>query len=130
MLRAVILNDQITPYRLRLFEGLRAAGIDATVLYSARRLPGYDWHIPESLGFPHRVLHSAILRLRRPPYNDPRLIAINPTLFSEIARLDPDVVVGYSFSLPAWTAFVYARLRGKKFVSWSTDTLHSERHLR
>src|SRR6188474_454816 len=102
-MRAVVLNDQITPYRLRLFEGLRAAGIDTTVLYSTRRLPGQDWQIDAPSGFAHRVLPHLVLRLRRPPYNEPRLIAVNPTLFTELVRLNPDVVVGYAFSLPAWT---------------------------
>jgi glycosyltransferase involved in cell wall biosynthesis len=57
------------------------------------------------------------------------VILVNPTLWWRLVRLRPDAVVGYAYSVPTWTAFAYARLFRKRFISWATDTLYSERHI-
>lgn len=127
--RVVILDDHITHYRIPLFSYLAGQSIQLTVLYCARNLSPNQLTLPSELGYDHRVLPGFVLRLTRPPYVEPRNVLLNPTLPWELARLGPAVVVGYSFSIPTWIAFAYARLFGKVFVSWSGDTLHTERLL-
>jgi glycosyltransferase involved in cell wall biosynthesis len=128
-LRVVILNDLNRLYRLPLFEWLSRQGLDLKVLYCSKDVRKQGWQIPEQLPFPHEILAGFALRLRRPPYDDPRIIIFNPGLFIRLLRLNPDVVVGYAYSIPAVTAFVYAKLFRKGFISWSSDTLHAERYL-
>jgi len=129
MPRLVVLDDHITPYRIPLFTRLHRENVDLRVLYCTARLPDREWDIPRGLPFPHEILPNLQLRLRRPPFGEPRVILVNPTLWWRLVRLRPDVVVGYAYSLPTWTAFAYARCFGKKFISWSTDTLHTERYI-
>ncbi len=127
--RVIILDDHITHYRIPLFTYLAQQPIQLTVLYCARNLAPNQLALPHELPFDYRVLPGLVLRLSRPPYVEPRNILLNPTLPWELARLRPDAVVGYSFSIPTWIAFGYTRLVGKGFVSWSGDTLHTERYL-
>jgi glycosyltransferase involved in cell wall biosynthesis len=129
LLRVVILNDMIRQHRLPLFQWLSQQGLDLKVLYCSKDVRKRGWKIPEQLPFPHEILAGFALRLRRPPYDEPRIIIFNPGLFIRLLRLNPDVVVGYAYSVPAMTAFVYAKLFRKGFISWSSDTLHSERYL-
>lgn len=128
MPHTVILNDHITPYRLSLFRRLSAL-VDLTILYNTRRLPDVSLAIAEPLGFPHRVLPGKVIALKRPPFNDPRYIFLNPTLLFDLIRLNPRVVVGYAYSISCWTALLYARLFRKRFISWSNETLFTERYL-
>lgn len=128
-MKLVVLDDHVTPYRIPLFARLSQHVASLTVLYCARRLQERRWEVPADLPYDHQFLPAIPIRLRRPPYDDPRTILVNPTLFTHLIRLKPDVVVGYSFSVPAITAFLYARTRSIGYVSWSTDTLHTERYL-
>jgi glycosyltransferase involved in cell wall biosynthesis len=124
-----IIEDQVTPYRLPLFREIQSRVGELHVLFCSPRLQERQWDLPADLPANFEVLPNLALRLRRPPYGEPRTILFNPTLFPRLMRLRPDVVVGYAFSLPAQTAFAYAKLFGRGFVSWSTDTLHTERYL-
>ena len=127
--RVVILDDHITHYRIPLFTYLARQSIQLTVVYCARNIAPNQPALPNELAFDHRVLPGFVLRLTRPPYVEPRNVLLNPTLLWELARLRPDTVVGYSFSIPTWISFAYARVLGKGFISWSGDTLHTERYL-
>lgn len=127
--RVVILDDHITPYRIPIFARLQQEGMDLRVLYCSARLPERQWEIPKGLPYPYEILPNLQIRLRRAPFGEPRVILVNPTMGLRLLRLRPDVVVGYAYSLPAWTAFAYAHLFGKRFISWSTDTLHTERYI-
>jgi glycosyltransferase involved in cell wall biosynthesis len=127
--RLVVLDDHITPYRIPIFTRLQLEEVDLRVLYCSARLPDRQWEIPKGLPYPYEILPNLQIRLRRAPFGERRIILFNPTLAWRLLRLWPDVVVGYAYSLPTWTAFAFARLFGKRFISWSTDTLHTERHI-
>ena len=127
--RLVVLDDHITPYRVPIFTRLQHEDVDLRVLYCSARLPDRQWEIPKGLPYPHEILPNLQIRLRRAPFGERRVILVNPTLGWRLLRLEPDVVVGYAYSVPTWTAFAFARLFGKRFISWSTDTLHTERHI-
>lgn len=128
-LRVVVLNDWPTPYRLPLFARLAKRFPKLTVFFSTAQVREYRWPLPEESAFHYEVLPRSELRLRRPPFGEPRIIFFNPTLFRRLMRARPDVVVTYAFSLPTWTALLYCRLAGRPFLSWSNDTPHTERHL-
>ncbi len=126
--RVVIIDDQITPYRIPLFQklGQRIPGL--RVLYCSRQFQERNWIIPNDLGYQYQILSSKHIRSTKPPYDQPRTILIPHGLLPALRRINPDIVVGYAFSIPTWIAFLYTRLFRKRFVSWSTDTLHTERH--
>lgn len=126
-LHAVILDDHITPYRLPLFERLSSDQVRATVLFCSKRLPEREWQVPETLNFEAEILPAWLVPMpRRPNSRSSRNLIINFSLFWRLVQLNPDVVVGYAFSFPAWTAFIYSRLFRKPYICWSTDTLHTE----
>jgi len=125
----VVLDDHITPYRVPIFSHLHQEDVDLRVLYCTARLPERQWEIPKRLPYPYEILPNLQIRLRRAPFGEPRVILVNPTLWWRLLHLRPDAVVGYAYSLPTWTAFAYARTTGTPFISWCTDTLHTERFL-
>jgi len=129
--RLVILNNEILPYRIPLFRALADdPQFDLHVLYCARRGWDRSWSVQrESLTFDHTVVPGFNIRIRKPDYRERRTIYINPALMLTLARLRPEVIVGYEYSAPALTALLYARLRGARYVVWTEGTTHSERHI-
>ncbi len=129
--RLVILNNEILPYRIPLFRALaHDSSFDLHVLYCARRAWDRHWNLKgEALAFEHTVMPGFSLRLRKPEYDEWRTIFINPTLLMHLARLRPQVIIGYEYSAPALTAMLYARLSGAGYIVWTEGTPHSERHL-
>ena len=128
-LSVVILDDHITKYRIPLFAYLATQSIRLTVLYSTHSMGSHGApSLDQKLGFNYEVVRSYNLRLTQAQYGEPRNVLINSFLFSHLVQLRPDIVVGYSFSIPAWIAFAYSRVFRRGFVSWSGDTLHTERH--
>ncbi len=123
---AVIVDDHFTPYRVPLFSALSALGHDIRVLYCVRTLPERDWRMPDELPYSREVLGAWRLRIGTDWSGYPRDLLIPWSLPLRLWRLSPAVVVGYAFSLPTLIAFVYAKLLGKRFVSWSTVTPHTE----
>ena len=125
----VVVDDHLTPYRIPLFDRLAAKFEYLEVLLCAEPLRYRQFDPPASLDFRYRRLPNLIFRLVRPPFGEPRFLILNPNLLFHLLRLRPEVIVGYAYSIPAWTAFLAAKLLRAGFVSWSTDTLHTERHL-
>jgi glycosyltransferase involved in cell wall biosynthesis len=129
--RVVILNNEIFPYRVQLFRSLEiSSAIRLLVLYSVAYDPDRKWRINMSiLNYPHRILPGFPIRLPKRDYSEKRTIYFNPTLFLELVRFHPDVLIGYEYSLPAMTALVYARLFHRPYILWTDCTPHTERHL-
>jgi glycosyltransferase involved in cell wall biosynthesis len=129
--RAVFLNNEILPYRIPLFAALHdRADLDVFVLFSTFRSRERDWRIdPSGLAFPYRVLPGICLQPPKSYLSEKRSIYINPTLFLELVRLHPDVIIAYEFSIPSMTALLYCRLTGRPILIWSECTGISDRHL-
>ncbi|MFN2298692.1 MAG: glycosyltransferase [Anaerolineales bacterium] len=129
--RVVFLNNEILPYRIPLFQALHErADLESYVLFSTRRSSERKWRIvPGELGFPHRILPGICLHPPKAHLSEKRSIYINPTLIAELARLRPDVVVAYEFSVPSMTALLYARITGRPLLIWSECTGITDRHL-
>jgi len=129
--RAVILNNEIMPYRIPLFQALgERSDLETVVVFSVFRSGERSWHIdPASLTFPHRVLPGISLHPPKSYLSEKRSIHLNPTLFVELVRLRPDVIVAYEFSVPSMTALLYSRITGCPYLVWSECTGISDRHL-
>jgi glycosyltransferase involved in cell wall biosynthesis len=129
--RAVILNNEILPYRVPLFQALHdRSDLEICVLFSTARSWERTWTIdPATLTFPHRILPGICLRPPKSRFSEKRSIYINPTLFPELVRLRPDVIIGYEFSVPSMTALLYARIARRPLLIWSECTPLTDRHL-
>jgi glycosyltransferase involved in cell wall biosynthesis len=129
--RALFLNNEILPYRIPLFQALHArADLECFVLFSTARSRERNWRIdPALLPFPHRILPGVCLRPPKTYLSEKRSIYINPTLFAELVRLRPDVLIAYEFSVPSMTALLYSRMAGRPLLVWSECTDISDRHL-
>ncbi len=129
--RAVILNNEIMPYRIPLFQAIcDRSDLETVILFSMFRSRERSWHIdPATLTFPHRVLPGISLHPPKSYLSEKRSIYLNPTLLPELIRLRPDVIVAYEFSVPSMTALIYSRLTGCPILVWSECTSISDRHL-
>ena len=93
---------------------------------TARGVFECEWSVPDDFPFMSETLPAWVIRLPRWLFRgEHRTVIVNFNLWWRLIRLRPDVVVGYAYSLPAWTAFVYSRLFKIPYVAWSTDTPHT-----
>jgi glycosyltransferase involved in cell wall biosynthesis len=127
----VVLNNDILPYRISLFQALASSpDFRFHFLFSTERAWDRAWQVDrESLRFPHTVLPGFAVRLRKRDYDEWRTIYINPTLPLVLAELRPDVVVGYEYSVPAMVALMCTRARRVAYVEWTDCTSQVERNL-
>ena len=128
--KVLILSNEIAPYRVPVFNRLADnKQVDIEVLFCTERIRERHWEIRKDRRFRNAVVPGVDLRLPKGNYShEVRTIHVNPTLIIELVRRNPDVVVAMEFSLPALTAFAYCKAFGKKYISWSSGTMHSERH--
>ncbi len=129
--RVVLLNNEIMPYRIPLFRAIHQSGaVELLVLFSTFRSWERKWEIdPATLAFPNRVLPGFSIQLPKTHYHENRTLFFNPTLFFELIRFRPDVIIGYEFSIPAITALVYCRLFRRPYITWSECTAFTDRAL-
>jgi glycosyltransferase involved in cell wall biosynthesis len=129
--RAVILNNEIIPYRVPLFRALHGRpDLEVRVLLSTTRSRERKWTVdPAGLPFPHEILPGVCLSLPKRKFSEKRSIYFNPTLLPRLVQLRPDVVVAYEFSIPSMTALLYARLARRPLLIWSECTTVSDRFL-
>lgn len=130
--RVALIHNQITPYRLPLFEAIaQAPDFDLKVFFLISRMPDREWAIVKHFDFDYTLLNGTTFKLPggRNFKGEPRLINFNLNLLPAIHRWQPDIVISLEFSLPTLMLFPYARLWGKGFISWSEPTPYAERNL-
>lgn len=127
--RVAVVDDHIVPYRLTLFNHIsKMQDIDLKVFYCTRKLREREWKITDQyLEHNFRILPGFVLHLLQ-GYHEPRSILFPLTLFFDLMLFNPDVVVGYAFSIPALQTVFYCCLFRKPYVSWATGTPHTERN--
>lgn len=97
-MKLVILDDQVTPYRIPLFTGIAKRVDECWVLFRAARSKERDWEIPIDPPSPHEFLSGFTFRLRRPPYNDLGTILVKRTHHYRLVALDAErVACGQGF---------------------------------
>lgn len=129
--RVAILNSEVFPYRIQLFRELgNDPSFQILVLYSKSFGWNRKWTVnPATMDYPFRILPGFTLRPPKRDFSEKREIHINPTLFFELLRFRPDILIGYEYSVPAITALLYAQLFRRHYILWTDCTPHTERHL-
>jgi glycosyltransferase involved in cell wall biosynthesis len=128
----IILNNQIMPYRIPLFEELSQLNLyNLTVLYCSQRATDRKWSLSNyTPNFNYKILHNLSIKLPKPSYQDEwRFIRFNPTLFLNLFRKHPHVIIAYEFSVPSIIALLYCMITGCKLVIWSEMTAHTDSQL-
>lgn len=114
-IRVALISPEPTPYRAPLLDrAARRRELDLTVVYAGRTVAGRRWgEVPlrHRAVFLDGVAVPGARRLLRHEY------PITPAVFSELSRIDPDVVVVSGWStFPAQAALAWCRARGVPYV--------------
>lgn len=129
---AVIINNEIMPYRIPLFEEISQLNrYDVTVLYCSQRSSDRQWSLADVVpNFDYMILKNFSFSLLKPSYhNEWRFIRLNPTLFFHLMRLRPKVIIAYEYSIPSIIAMMVSTLTGCKLLIWSEMTAHTDSQL-
>lgn len=123
MLRAVIVTNIPTPYRIPVYEILDAASdVDLSVVYLAEREPNRSWNLDHT-SVRSVTLRPTILRVGK------RYIHFTRGVWSALRRLRPDVVVTTGFNPPHLAAFLWCWLHRVPHVVQTDGTPRSEAEL-
>lgn len=124
MKNIAIVHNIIAPYRMELFERLaQLSGFRLTVLFCAQTEANRHWKVPKELRFRHFVLRGAHL------YTNRRHIHFNPTLWTKLLSLRPDLIVSSGFSLSTLITLAYAYAHRIPLVVWFGGTPLSEQSI-
>lgn len=122
--KVMLITNIISPYRIPLFNQIsRYESLEFKVISLAEKESNRSWKINKKLiEFDYQILsgwHTFIWQKELP-------LHLNKGLAKVLQQSDPDVVItsGYD-SLAYWEAFLYCKLRRKKFILWNGTTLFS-----
>lgn len=122
-MKIAIVTNMIPPYRAPLFEAI-GREVELTVLASLPMEPDRQWQPWQQEGgtyFRTVFLAGKTIRMRR------GLSYIQPDVWRQLRRLDPDVIVTSGFSANSAIGGLFGRLRKKRTLLWSEATSYSER---
>ena len=125
-IKVMLITNIISPYRIPLFNSIAGKGVvNFKVVALAEKEENRKWEIlKDKIKFDYWVLpgwHSFIRRNKREV-----AIHINKGVIRILRKYNPDIIItsGYD-SLAYWQAFLYCKLRRKKFILWNGTTLLS-----
>ncbi|MFY9906091.1 MAG: hypothetical protein WAK62_13145, partial [Terriglobales bacterium] len=123
--RLVILTEIIAPYRIPVFNALAGQpGIDLHVIFLAETNATLrQWRVyKDEIGFSYQVLPSWRLR-----FGGIELL-VNRGVSAALNKADPEVILcgGYNYAA-SWSALLWARRRGVRFVLWSESNRYDAR---
>lgn len=129
MKRVVIITNIPSPYRVDLFDYLRkhTTEYEIYILYASRNEDNRQWKIEREKLVNSRFLDSYTIKI--PRRYDTKYIHISKGVGSELARIQPDLVVGSEYNPTVLQALQYCRRRQIPYISWTDGTLHSERNI-
>lgn len=130
--KILILNNQIMPYRIPLFEKLSAVILhNITVWYCMRQASDRQWSIDTNqLHYEHKILFNWSVKLPKKSFrNEWRFVRFNPTLLFDLIQLRPQLIIAYEYSVPSLIALLYSRLSGCQLMIWSEMTEHTDMNL-
>lgn len=116
-MRLVVLTNILTPYRVPLFEEMRKSIDDFTVLLMAAHEENRRWKLPEHQ---FKTVLLPGIHLKKPGEEASR--HINYGVLRALRRLDPDLVLSGGFGPANFSAWIYCKLFGKKYVGWGELT--------
>lgn len=112
-----------TPYREKVYERVsELAGGDMHVIYCHTREPNRLWNV-ELGAYSKSLLKKSFFPLRDV------FVHVNFDVWSELNRLDPQVVITTGFNPTFLFAFFWCRMKGRKHIIFSDGWLKSEEHL-
>lgn len=126
--KVVIAYRVLQAWRIPVFERLAALpDIDLTVLYGEDFAFSKVKSAPAPESFNSKCLKGLKWRLRTS--NGEAFIPFSPSLFGELVRLRPDVIVaeGASNFLNNIVCFVYAKLYRKKIIQWGLGEIQGRK---
>ena len=105
--RVIIINNQIMPYRVPLFNKIaQVTSLNITVLYCSTRSQDREWTLnTQRLQFDYHILKSWSFKIPKSSYREEwRFIRLNPTLFFTLKNLNPSLIIAYEYSVPTLIA--------------------------
>ncbi|HOF00846.1 MAG TPA: glycosyltransferase family 4 protein [Spirochaetota bacterium] len=132
MKKIAIITNMMSFYRLDLFNEL-AKNRDYKfhfIFSSETEKNNRIWEInKDKIDFEYTILNSKSVIKKSRGIIETRVINIPKAVFKTLKKIDPDVIIASEYNLTSVKSFFYAKLRRKKFISWSDGTLNSERFI-
>jgi glycosyltransferase involved in cell wall biosynthesis len=130
--RIVIITNMMSYYRLDLFNELvKNRGYEFHVIFSSETEDNArKWEIDkDKLNFNYTVLKSHSMIKKSKGIKETRIITIPRDVFKTLKDIKPDLVIGSEYNPTIIKAFMFCKLSGIKYISWSDGTLNSERFI-
>lgn len=128
-MKVVIITNIPAPYRVDLYAFLNEtyADYDFEIVYSGKSFPGREWTLNEDkLKYSH-FLDSKLLSKKS--QMDNYFIQLPKGLFKTLDKINPSVVIAMEYNPSALQAFLWCRLKGRKYIHLTDGTLASEDEL-
>jgi len=121
--RVAIFHNIISPHITPLFEKLdKKRGLEMKFFFASESESNRLWKEEVGDKFNYKILPKIAIEFKS---KDLFTYFINPTVFSELKKFNPDVVIVAGWDLFAYQiAFLYAKLFRKKFILWSGSTVY------
>ncbi len=114
----VVIHNIVSPHVEPLFKELSKDN-NLTVFYCAQKEDNRNW-VKKPVGFKYKILPNFSLKIKG---KDLFTYFINPTIVSELIKINPDVVIVSGWDLFAYQiSFLYCLIKKVKLVIWSGST--------
>ncbi len=128
-----VLTNIVAPYRVPIYQRM-AARFAVEVLLSGSETNRAHWDQTGAATAGIRFKSSwgftlSMARRQDGAVHGTRYVHLNPGLFFDLIRLNPDAVISDEMGFRSLAAWAYARLRGIPLWVWWGGTLHTERHI-
>ena len=129
-MKIVLIDSIITPYCTARYNAIsELKEIDLIVLYQNAGDVNRHWDTKKlNLKYEFRILKDIPLRFSR---KDVFTFHINYRVYSELRKLDPDLVICCGWdSFATLASLIYCKLNHKRFILWSGSTAYEKSFLR
>ena len=123
-MKVVIVANIPAPYREVIYSKLaQMEAIDLTVIYCKQIEDNRHWVLDEDRSYHCIFLQSATMVFGEHTFY------FDYSVLRRLRQLNPDVVVTNAFAIPMLLAFLYSLITGKKHISFTDGTIHTESRL-
>lgn len=127
MKKIAIITNIMAPYRVDFFNYLsKNYYYDINVIYSAQNEDNRKWKINE-IEHNYTILKSKTIKINKG--YDYKYIHLPKNIINTLNNINPDIIIGSEYNPTVILAFLWAKFRNKKYISWSDGTLNSERNI-